>query len=61
MGLIFIIILAALGGAFLAGGIVGYRKSKATWAKVISAAAIAAGAIMLAIILLVFPVSQQIG
>jgi len=54
-----IVVLAVLGVAFIAGGIVGYRKSEKVLAKVISAAAIAAGIAMLAIILFVTPVFQQ--
>jgi hypothetical protein len=54
-----IIVLVVLGVAFIAGGIVGYRKSEKVLAKVISAAAIAAGIAMLAIVLLVTPVFQQ--
>ncbi|MFC1958733.1 hypothetical protein ACFLV6_02325 [Chloroflexota bacterium] len=53
------ILLAVLGVAFITGGIVGYRKSEKVLAKVISAAAIAAGIAMLAIILFVTPVFQQ--
>jgi hypothetical protein len=54
-----IIVLAVLGVAFIAGGIVGYRKSEKVLAKVISAAAIAAGIAMLAIVLFVTPVFQN--
>ena len=54
-----IIVLAVLGVAFIAGGIVGYRKSEKVLAKVISAAATAAGIAMLAVILFVTPVFQQ--
>jgi hypothetical protein len=54
-----IIVLVVLGVAFIAGGIVGYRKSEKVLVKVISAAAIAAGIAMLAIVLFVTPVFQQ--
>jgi hypothetical protein len=54
-----IIVLVILGVALITGGIVGYRKSEKVLAKVISAAAIAAGIAMLAIVLFVTPVFQQ--
>ena len=54
-----IIVMAVLGASFIVGGIVGYRKSAGSRAKVISAAAIAAGIVMWAIIILVTPVFQQ--
>jgi hypothetical protein len=56
-----IIVLAVLGAAFIAGGIVGYRKSESARAKAISAAAIAAGVVMWAAILLITPVSTSMG
>jgi len=59
MGLIVIIVLAVIGAAFIAGGIVGYRKIEGAVAKTISAAAIAAGIVMWAVILLFTPVFQQ--
>ena len=54
-------ILGILGAAFIAGGIVGYRKSESARAKAISAAAIAAGVVMLAIIIFIIPVSRGVG
>ena len=59
MGLIVIIFLSALGAAFVTGGIVVYRKSEGTTARAISAAAIAAGIVMVAIVLFITPVFQQ--
>ena len=59
MGLIEIILLSVLGAAFVAGGIVVYRKSEGTGTKAVGAAAIAAGIVMLAIVLFVTPVFQQ--
>jgi len=56
-----IIVLAVLGAAFIVGGIVGYRKSKGTLGKAISAAAIAAGIVMWAIIIFVVPVTRVVG
>jgi len=54
-------ILGILGAALIAGGIVGYRKGESARAKVISAAAIAAGVVMLATILLIMPVTRVVG
>ena len=54
-------ILGILGAAFIAGGIVGYRKGESVTAKAISAAAIAAGIVMLAIIIFIIPVSRVVG
>ena len=53
-------ILGILGAAFIVGGIVGYRKSESARAKAISAVAIAAGVVMLAIIIFVIPVSRVV-
>ena len=61
MEFLLIIVLAVLGAASIVGGIVGYRKSKGSLAKTISAAAIAAGIVMWAIILFVLPVAQEVG
>ena len=54
-------ILGILGAALIAGGIVGYRKSESARAKAISAAAIAAGAVMWTIILLIIPINRVVG
>jgi hypothetical protein len=59
MGLLLGIPLAVLGSALLVGGIVGYRKSGSTIAKVLSAAAVAAGFATWMIILFVTPVFQS--
>jgi len=61
MEFLLIIVLAVLGAAFVVGGIVGYRKSKGALAKAISAAAIAAGIVMWAIIIFVVPVTRVVG
>ena len=54
-------ILGILGAALIAGGIVGYRKGESTRTKAISAAAIAAGVIMLSTILFIMPVTRVVG
>jgi len=59
MGLLVGIPLAILGAALLVGGIVGYKKSGSTTAKIISAAATAAGLAIWIIILFVTPVFQS--
>jgi predicted small integral membrane protein len=51
MEFVIIMILGILGAAFIVGGIVMYRRSESTNAKALSAAAVAAGVVMLAIIL----------
>ena len=61
MEFLILIVLGVIGAACVVGGIVGYRKSETTKAKVISAAAIAAGVVMLAILLLVIPASFSTG
>ena len=55
-----LITLSVLGAAFITGGVVGYRKSNSTRGKAISAAFIAAGVVMLAILLIVTPVSVSV-
>jgi len=54
-------ILGILGAALIAGGVVGYRKSESSRAKAFSAAAIAAGIIMLAIIAFIMPINRVVG
>ena len=61
MEFLILIVLAVLGTSCIVGGIVGYRKSQSARAKAISAAAIAAGVVMWALILLITPVSSSIG
>ena len=61
MEFLILIVLGVLGATCIVGGIVGYRKSGSTRAKVISAAAIAAGVVMWAVILLITPVSSSVG
>jgi hypothetical protein len=59
MEFVFIILLAVAGAAFIAGGIVGYRRSERPMPKAISAAAIAAGIVIWATVLFITPVFQQ--
>ncbi|MFC1958788.1 hypothetical protein ACFLV6_02615 [Chloroflexota bacterium] len=61
MEFLILIVLGVLGAACIVGGIVGYRKSESARAKVISAAAIAAGVVMWAVIIFIMPVSSSIG
>ena len=61
MEFLILIVLGVLGAACIVGGIVGYRKSESVRAKVISAAAIAAGVVMWAVIIFIMPVSSSIG
>ena len=56
MEFIIIATFGILGAAFIAGGIVGYRKSLRTGVKTLAAASIAAGGVMWALILLTNPV-----
>jgi hypothetical protein len=50
------LILAILGAALIAGGIVAYRGSQSTGVRAFGAAAIAAGVVMWAILVLTIPV-----
>ncbi len=50
------LILAVLGAASIAGGVVAYRGSAAVGVRAFAAAAIAAGVVMWAVILLTVPV-----
>jgi len=59
LGLIIGIPVAVLGAALLIGGIVGYKKFKTSLAKVVSAAAAAAGLAIWLIILFITPVFQS--
>jgi hypothetical protein len=52
------LILAILGAALIAGGIVAYRGSQKTGVQAFGAAAIAAGVVMWAILVLTIPVSS---
>ena len=61
MEFIVAVILGILGAALIAGGIVGYLKGDSTKTKVISAAAIAAGVVMLAAVLFTMPVTRVVG
>ncbi len=58
MGLFVTIFLSALGATFVAGGIVVYRKSERTIARAFGAVAIAAGLIIVAIVLFITPMFQ---
>ena len=55
------LILGILGAALIAGGIVAYRRSQRTSVKSLSAAAIAAGVIMWAVIVITTPVTREVG
>ena len=57
-GIIIQLTLAILGVASIAGGIVVYRGSARTGVRALSASAIAAGVIMLAVVLFTIPVSS---
>lgn len=59
MAIIIIIILAVLGGASIAAGFVAYRAGLTTGAKVISAAGMAGGLVMWAVILFIVPISSN--
>ena len=60
MEFIISVILGILGVALITGGIVGYRRSESARAKAISAAAIAAGVVMLVIIVFIIPVTRVV-
>ena len=53
------IILIVLGAALIAGGIVAYRGSRRTGVRAFSAAGIAAGIVMWAIVVMIIPVSSS--
>ena len=55
-GTVIWLILGVLGAALVVGGIVAYRRSTRTNVRVFSAAAIAAGVVMWAAVLLTVPV-----
>ena len=57
-GAIIQLTLAILGAALTVGGIVAYRGSKRTGVRVLGASAIAAGVVMLAVVLFTVPVSS---
>jgi len=61
MEFIIIAILGILGAALIVGGIVGYRKSERAGVKTVSAASIAAGVVMWALILVTMPASSSYG
>ena len=61
MEFLIVLTLGILGAALVAGGFVAYRRSEKTSAKALGAAAMAGGTVMLAIIVLVTPVSQSTG
>lgn len=61
MEFIIILILGVLGAALIAGGIVAYRRDERTSVKSLSAAAIAAGAVIWVAIAFTIPVSQEVG
>ena len=51
------LVLAVIGTALIAGGIVAFRGTRRTGVRALSAAAIAAGVVMWIFVLLTFPVS----
>ena len=55
------LILAILGAAFIAGGVVAYRRSALTGVRAFGASAVAAGVVMWAVVLLTVPVSTTGG
>ena len=57
-GAVIWMILSILGAALIAGGIVMYRRSGRTGARSFGAAAIAAGVVMWAIVVVTIPVSS---
>jgi hypothetical protein len=57
-GFVIQLIFAILGAALIAGGIVAYRGSQGTGVRAFGAAAIAAGVVMWAILVLTIPVSS---
>ena len=59
--IIFTVVLSVLGGALIAGGLVGFRASRTARRKVVSAAGIAAGLAIWAVILFVVPDSSGTG
>jgi len=61
MDFLIIAALAIVGVALVAGGIVAYRRSESTAVKAFSAAAVAAGGVMVALAILVTPIGQTTG
>jgi hypothetical protein len=61
MEFIIIATLGILGAALVVGGIVGYRKSERVGVKTVSAASIASGVVMWALILFTMPASTSYG
>ena len=61
MEFIIIAALGILGAALVVGGIVGYRKSERAGVKTVSAASIASGVVMWALILFTMPASSSYG
>ena len=55
------LILGILGAALVVGGIVAYRRSERTSVKSLSAAAIAAGVVMWAAIVITTEVTSEVG
>jgi len=60
-GTIILLALAVLGAAFMVGGVIAYRGSARVGVRALGAASVAAGVMMLAIVLLTAPVSQSGG
>lgn len=60
-GFIIVLILGIVGAALIAGGIVAYRKSESTRVKALSSAAVAAGLVMWAAIVVTTQVTTEVG
>ena len=60
-GAVIQLILAILGAALIAGGIVAYRRSARTGVRTFGASAVAAGVVMWAVVLMTVPVSTTGG
>jgi hypothetical protein len=55
------LILGIVGASLIAGGIVAYRKSESTRVKALSSAAVAAGLVMWAAIVVTTQVTSEVG
>ena len=60
-GAIILLTLAIVGAALIVGGIVAYRGSSRTGVRALGASAIAAGAVMLLVVLFTVPASSTGG
>ena len=55
------LLLAIVGASLIAGGIIAYRKSESTRVKALSGAAVAAGLVMWAAVVVTTPVTSEVG